>query len=422
MTPPRRLLEAIAPVMEAAPSGPVGVAVSGGSDSTALLLLVHAWAGAAGRRVAAVTVDHGLRPESAAEASAVAALCADRGIPHAVLSWQGRQGRGNLQGAAREARRALIGNWARAAGIGAVALGHTLEDQAETFLMRLARGSGVDGLAAMRAVRGGGDLVWLRPMLGLRRATLRRWLAEAGIGWVEDPSNTDPRFDRVRVRGALETLAGVGLGPERLAATAARMGRAREALEAAALAAARRCLTPGRLGELTLAPRELAPEPAEIRLRVLAGALCWVSGAVYRPRLARLVALLQAIETDALGHGATLHGCVLRPRSGGVAIRREPARVAPPVSADVPVWDGRWCVWRTAKADPAVRVGAVGRAGLAQWPSWRQCGAPREVALTTPALWRDGDLVAAPLLGLDPGVAVRHVAPVFDPWGATLLR
>uniref|UniRef100_UPI0026223B47 tRNA lysidine(34) synthetase TilS n=1 Tax=uncultured Amaricoccus sp. TaxID=339341 RepID=UPI0026223B47 len=211
------------------PDGRLGVAVSGGGDSVALLLLLHA----AGRDLAAVTVDHGLRPESVGEAASVAALCAARGIPHSVLRWEDRDPRGNLQQAAREARRSLIAGWAEASGIAAVALGHTLDDQAETVVMRLARGSGVDGLSAMRPETLALGILWLRPLLGIRRAALRAWLAAEGVAWAEDPTNADARFDRVRARLALPTLAGLGIGPERLAATARAVARACAALEAA---------------------------------------------------------------------------------------------------------------------------------------------------------------------------------------------
>ena len=149
---------------DSAGSGPLGVAVSGGGDSVALLLMLATVA--RGRPLAAVTVDHGLRPESGDEAAAVEALCAARGIPHATLRWNGWDGAGNLQDRARQARRTLIGAWARANGIGAVALGHTLDDQAETFLMRLARGSGVDGLSGMAPATRAEGVLWLRPLLG----------------------------------------------------------------------------------------------------------------------------------------------------------------------------------------------------------------------------------------------------------------
>lgn len=411
-----------------APEGPLGVAVSGGGDSTALLLLARDWAAGAGRRIEAATVDHGLRAESAAEAAAVAALCARLGVPHASLAWRGWDRRGNLQAAARDARRALLGAWAQERGLAAVALGHTLDDQAETFLLRLARGSGVDGLAAMApAVRAGGVL-WLRPLLGQRRAALRDLLAAAGVTWAEDPSNADPAFDRVRARAALAPLAGLGLGAERLAATAARMARARAALDEATRRLAAACLACGAAGDLAIDPAPFAEAPEELRLRLAAGALAWVSGAQVRPRLATTEAAAAAIAAGP-GQGLTAHGCVLRPWRGKVAIRREPARVGPAAPAGR-VWDGRWAI---DGAPAGAVIAALGPAGLAARPRWRDSDLAREALLTTPGLWRDGRLLAAPVLDsvLDsapeaapaaareggPGAAVaRRVAPLAPPW------
>jgi tRNA(Ile)-lysidine synthase len=409
--------QALAPVLAAAPPGEIGVAVSGGGDSVALLLLVLK----AGRAAAAVTVDHGLREGSAAEAAAVAALCAGRGIPHATLRWTGWDGRGNLQDQARQARRALIADWARGRGIGAVALGHTLDDQAETFLMRLARGSGVDGLSGMAPVAEADGIRWLRPLLGLRRAALRAWLDDEGVGWTEDPSNLDRRFERVRARAALPVLAGLGLGPERLAATAARLALAREALERGAAEVAAACLARGPAGDLTLDPGPLAAAPEELRLRLLAGALCWVSGARYRPRLVRLEAALAAILAGAVGHGLTVHGCVLRGRGGQVTIRREPSRVAPPVPVEQGRWDGRWAL-ETPAAEAGLSLGALGAAGLAAVPDWREIGVAREALLTTPAIWRGQTLVAAPVLRPDGRFAVRRIAALPPPWDPAILR
>ena len=391
---------ALARAMAAAPPGPVGVAVSGGGDSVALLLLL-----AAIRPVAAVTVDHGLRPEATAEAAAVARLCADRGIPHAVLPWRGWTGRGNLQAAARAARRRLIGAWAAERGLAGVALGHTLDDQAETFLLRLARGSGVDGLAGMAFAARGEGALWLRPLLEVRREALRQWLTGQGVAWAEDPSNADPAFARVRARAALGPLATLGLGPERLAATAAAMARARTALEAATAALARACLEPGRAGDLTLDPGPWAAASEEIRLRLLAAALGWVAGAPLRPRLSALSAA--AAVAGGLGGelrgGLTLHGCILRPRRGRIVLRREPARAAAAVPFGA-AWDGRWLV---AGPGAGLRVGALGVVGLARRPRWRESGLAREALLTTPAVWDGADLVAAPLLDEGPFAARR---------------
>ena len=179
-------------------AGHVAVAVSGGSDSMALLMLMQRWAEDNGARISAVTVDHGLRPEAAGEAAMVARFCAQRGIPHEVLKWQGWDGTGNLQAAAREARYRLIADWVRAQGVEAVCLGHTRDDQAETFLMRLARKAGSDGLRGMPDRFDRHGVHWVRPVLGQSRADLRAFLRRHGVLWVEDSSNEDERFDRVR--------------------------------------------------------------------------------------------------------------------------------------------------------------------------------------------------------------------------------
>jgi tRNA(Ile)-lysidine synthase len=395
------------------------VAVSGGGDSLALLLMLHE---TGVRPLEAVTVDHGLRPEAADEAAAVAALCAGHRIPHALLRWDEPAGVGNLQARAREARRRLIGDWARGRGIGAVALGHTLDDQAETFLLRLARGSGVDGLSGMAPATRVDGVVWIRPLLGVRRAALRDWLAARGVAWADDPSNADPRFERARARAALPLLAPLGLGPERLAATAAAMARAREALERATAELAAGALEAGPAGDLTLDPAPLAGVPEEIRLRLLAGALAWVSGARYRPRLAPLEAALAAIAAGRVGHGLTLHGCVLRARGGRVTIRREPAWVAPPVPIARGIWDGRWRIEGSPPPGGDLAIGALGTAGLAALGDWRAAGLPREALLTTPAIWRGGTLVAAPVARPEPSFGFRRVSAVPPPWAPDMVR
>lgn len=371
-------------ILAGAPPGPLGIAVSGGGDSVALLLAARDWGQ---RPLHAVTVDHGLRPESADEAAGVARLCAGLGIGHDVLRWDGAV-QGNLQASARAARRGLIADWARARGIAAVALGHTADDQAETFLMRLARGSGVDGLSAMAPVSQGAGLVWLRPLLAARRAALRQALRDAGVPWVEDPGNDDPAFDRIRLRQAMPALAALGLTVERLCGTAERLATAREALGIMAVSAAGQAARATGAGEVLLAPG-WANLPVEVRHRLLAGALMWVASEEYRPRHAMLAELDAAIRAGLPGGARTLAGCVIRGTGDGVAVRREPARVRPPVPAGQ-VWDGRW---RTTAA-AGLTVGALGEDGLAAFPDWRAAGLPREVLLATPA-YRDGARIVA---------------------------
>lgn len=215
------------------------LAVSGGPDSTALMLLAARWRAARkrGPKLLAVTVDHGLRPEAKAEARAVAALARKLGIAHRTLRWTGPKPATGLQEAAREARYRLLGDAARKAGASAVLTAHTLDDQAETVLIRLARGSGLTGLAGMRGSRplpysGGPTLV--RPLLSIAKSRLIATLAAEDIPFAQDPSNADPRFTRARLRGLMPMLAEEGLDARRLTLLAKRLGRAEDALSLAA--------------------------------------------------------------------------------------------------------------------------------------------------------------------------------------------
>jgi len=210
------------------------------------------------------TVDHGLRTQSAAEAADVARLCASRGIAHATLPLQLEPGAA-LQERARDARYAALGDWALANGLKAIVTAHHADDQAETFLMRLSRGAGVRGLAAMRArsgVPGRPDSELLRPLLGWPRSTLAGIVAEAGLCPVQDPSNNDPRFERARVRAVLAAMP--GLDTQVVAASTRHLAEADAALEWAA----RHCLA-GARHESGVLCWTRADTPRAVALRVL---------------------------------------------------------------------------------------------------------------------------------------------------------
>ena len=229
MTPAKAVSKALG-ALEPRPAC-LGVAVSGGSDSLALLYLVADWTRQSGVELQVATVDHRLRPEAADEARMVAEHCRTLGASHDTLIWEHEDAAGNLQDMARRARYRLLADWADERGVGLILLGHTLDDQAETFLMRLARGSGVDGLSGMAESRVDDGITWLRPLLGCTREALRDELRSRGLTWSDDPSNEDEKYSRVRVRKLLSALAPLGLDAEKLADTAARMASAREALE-----------------------------------------------------------------------------------------------------------------------------------------------------------------------------------------------
>lgn len=393
-TTPRAALDAALAALLPEPPATLGLAVSGGGDSLALMALAADWAAERGAALAAATVDHGLRTEAAAEARTVARQAAALGVSHVTLRWQRPAGMsGNLQDMARRARYRMIADWAAGAGIDHVALGHTRDDLAETLLMRLARGSGVDGLAAMAPLRRMHGVAFLRPLLAVPRASLRAELHRRGLAWAEDPSNDDPRFDRVKARRALAALAPLGITAEGLARTAGHLATARTALRAATAEAATRLARVDAGGAVWLDPAGLAALPEEIRLRLLAHALCWVSAAEYRPRrdaLERLAAGLAA------GRGGTLHGCRAVLRRAGIGILREPraAEAATPAAPGA-LWDGRWRL--EGRAPPDAEVRALGAAGLAALPGARRVALPRDVLRAGPALWLGGRLLAAPL-------------------------
>ncbi|MGH7125080.1 MAG: tRNA lysidine(34) synthetase TilS, partial [Stellaceae bacterium] len=211
----------------------LAVAVSGGADSMALALLADVWARRRSGTIVALTVDHGLRPESAAEARQVGAWLAARGIQHETLIWEGPHPASDIQAEARAARYALLDGWCAARGFLHLLTAHHREDQAETFWLRLARGSGLDGLAGISAVTERAHCRVLRPLLRVAPERLRERLQREGQTWIEDPSNRNPDFARVRVREGRTLLAAEGLSAERIEETLRHLGRARHALEAA---------------------------------------------------------------------------------------------------------------------------------------------------------------------------------------------
>lgn len=389
MTEP--LVEALRPALAGVTR--LGVAVSGGSDSLGLLHLLH---DLDVPRLHVATVDHGLRPTSAGEALHVARLSEALGYPHTTLAWTGWDGKGNLQDQARRTRYSMLADWARAEGLDAVALGHTMDDEAETFLMRLRREAGVDGLSPMAPRFERGGVTFLRPLLFCRRAALRDLLAARGVTWVEDPSNDDESFDRVRARRALEALAPFGLTAEEIAAASAHLGDARAALDAYAVRFARAHVT-GRAGDLVLDRTALQAEPAEARRRLLAAALRFVSSAVYPPRKAPLDALLGAVTQR---RNTALHGCLVLVSDMTVRVTREEAAVATLAGPTSAPWDQRWRL--DGPHAPDLEVRALG-AAVAEVKTWRDTGLPRATLLASPAVWRGGALVAAPVAGMPEG-------------------
>lgn len=295
-------------------SAKLGVAVSGGPDSVALLLLAHT---ARRGAVEAATVDHGLRAQSAGEARWVGELCRSLGVPHQTLRVD--VAAGNLQSNAREARYHALDRWLDRRGLAALTTAHHVDDQAETLLMRLNRGSGLAGLVGVRpcGTVPGGSACLLRPLLGWRKAELEELVRAAGIEPIADPSNREIRFDRVRIRQA---MAGAGwLDPLALARSAALLGEAEAALERVVAQTYTEQVTRAQDGF-----RFAVAQTDYIRLEVVRRIFAEMGYAPARSEIARLVARLNA------GENASLAGVLAVPSSGGECwtFRPEPPRRA----------------------------------------------------------------------------------------------
>lgn len=296
----------------------------------ALLAMLQKWAEDRGRTIHSATVDHGLRPEAQAEAELVADWCRDHGIPHAILTVGGIAEAGNLQANARNARYNALATWSEAVGSALgldgpirVATAHTLDDQAETVLLRLARGSGAEGLSGMADVLDWKGVSWLRPLLGFRREALRDWLRSEGVPWVEDPSNEDTTFDRIKVRKALELLEPVGITVEGLAATADRLRRQSQVLKQDEISLRRRAI---HLGDDPKAVRldreELRLAVPDTAMRLLAEVLREVGQQEYRPRFRSIEPLYHRLSGAEIFR-VTLSKCLIDAMADEVLIRPE---------------------------------------------------------------------------------------------------
>ncbi|MEZ0172058.1 tRNA lysidine(34) synthetase TilS [Microvirga sp. TS319] len=306
-------------------------AVSGGPDSVAMMHLLALWGSERRPPVLIATVDHGLRPAAAEEAAFVGREAAALGFPHRTLVWAGEKPRTGLQEEAREARYRLLVRQARAAGASHLVTAHTLDDQAETILMRLARGSGLKGLKGMRRERDLDGIVHARPLLDHPKAALLDLCRRNGWRFVTDPSNADERFARVRWRKLLPLLAGEGLTADRLALLARRAGQADEALDIKArqaLETADPVAGEGAEGALSFRASCLAEEPFEIGLRILELSLSRIG--LENCRLQRLETGLERLRAAILaeeGLRFTLAGALLRlDQTGRLSLRPEPPR------------------------------------------------------------------------------------------------
>lgn len=398
------------------------VGVSGGADSMALVALADEWARSRGGRAVAITVDHGLRPESAAEAAGVASRMAALGIAHHVAIWDGPKPETGVEEAARTARYDALIDHCRSLGAPHLLVAHHADDQAETTLLRLCRGSGPDGLAGMAPIRDLGAARLIRPLLTVPRHRLLATCRARGLEWFDDPGNATERFARGRLRRLGPVLGREGLDTATLGATATRCATTRRFMdkELAGLAAAAASVSP--YGFITLDRAPMLDADGELSTRLLARALAAVGGGDRAPRHLSVARLWTEVAGDAW-NGAiadprarrTLGGCLVAPMAGNRVLicREHAAALAAPPPSGAGRWDGRFTITyectpprHAADAEPSGagrRIAALGpggwrRVGVFRPPEW---AVPSAVRPTLPALWRGNEVVAVADFGLD---------------------
>lgn len=384
----------------------LAVALSGGADSMALALLAHGWTQRRGGRIVALTVDHGLRAESVAEAEHLQRWCTQAGIEHHTLCWQHEDGlpASAIQARARDARYRLMTGWCRAHHVLHLLTAHHRDDQAETLFFRLARGSGLEGLSGMAAKRVLSGVRLLRPLLSIPKGRLEASLRAQGQPWLDDPSNQNPRYSRTLLRGQFSSLADEQGMKARISHMAYRLGIFRNLLEyqLAIQLTHNVSLFPEAYGVITL-DRFLAL-PNGLALHALSALAQTLSGTPYPPRSEKLERLYAHIGSRTHSIGGLLFEPVAQ--KNRILVYREASAVEQPVSLPSDtrhLWDNRFYVTWQARTPGTLTLRTLGPDGLAQVkaraPDLLRHAPPARILHTLPSLWRLEECVSAPHIG-----------------------
>lgn len=380
----------------------LAIGVSGGADSLALCLLADLWVRERGGQVTALTVDHGLRDGSEGEALRVRAQLRDLGIEHHILPWTGKKPKTGIQAEARDARYRLLNGWCRENGVLHLLLAHHQGDQAETCLMRARRGGRAGpGRAGMSALIETPWVRLLRPLLQCPKDSLETFLTEAGQAWIEDPSNRDPQFERVRIRALLRLAPGLDT---RVIEDAARLAQRRVALEdaVAGMHAARVRVSP--LGYAVFDAEGGEMPEDEVLCEGLSRLVMAMGGLAHAPAYVRALRATGLIRQQGNRAQFTLGGCRFTPVKSGLLVCREarnlPVPSTPKRGADV-LWDGRFQLRLNKQAKPSLILAPLGKSGWSQLSAMAPgIGAylPAPARASMPALFQERRLIAVPAL------------------------
>ena len=341
-----------------------GIAVSGGSDSMALLHILTDWESAAKPNIFVASVDHGLRSESKSEVEFVKKICEKKKVEHVSLTpiTQLSKSKGNLQDNARSARYQLLENWAISKNLQCILIGHTLDDQEENLLMRFFRGSGVDGLVSMEELVVRNEILWIRPLLKLRKEDLRNYLRNNDYSWIDDPSNFDDKYQRVKVRRLLKQLKSNNIIASNFVKTADHMLRASKLSKETAISHSKSLLSCNGVGQITFEAKKFSKLFEDTQYRILAGIISWFSGVFYKPRFSQLENIHRKIIRDGNLAGSTLGGTVFKKKKGIVTVTRELASVKEDhlIKNQKFIWDNRWLVTFKSRVDSKLSIKPYG--------------------------------------------------------------
>ena len=374
----------------------LGVAVSGGSDSLSLLYLINSWSNKKNLKIVILTVDHNLRNGSADEALYVGELCNKLGLIHKTLFWDHEDIEGNLSASAREARYRLMQNSIPSDAI--LITGHTLDDQAETFLMRLRRGSGVDGLASMAEQSylsfGNDGITIFRPLLDFERQTLRKVLKFCKVDWIEDPTNNDQSFERVRVRDLLARFVEIGIDKNTIGRTALLMQSAKTALNHFASDCYEKFGSCDN-GDIIFDFSEFSKQPLDVKRRLISAAQKWISNQKYRPRLSQVDALINSIDEKVTFSGS---GTICYFHNNSIRITREANACVCEIEAsnDV-IFDRRWKLIALENCKD-LTIKCLGEDGYTLLEPGIRKKIPYKTIIALPALFNDNNLINFPFI------------------------
>ncbi len=346
--------------------GSCGIAVSGGSDSMALFHMLTDWESDNRPKIFVASIDHGLRSESKSEVEFVKKICETKKIEHVALTpaMHLSKVRGNLQNNARSARYQLLKNWAISKNLQCVLIGHTLDDQEENLLIRFFRGSGVDGLAGMekKSVRNG--ILWMRPLLKFRKEELRNYLRNSNYSWIDDCSNYNEKFKRVKMRKLLKQLKSNDLITSNFVKTADHMLRSSKLSKEIAKSNSKTLLSFNVVGQITFEVDKFSKLFEDTQFRILSGIISWFSGKFYKPRFSQLENMHNKI-LNLKWMGATLGGTVFKKKNGIVTVMRELASIEENylVKEEKFIWDNRWLITLKPEAQGKLYVKPYGLLG-----------------------------------------------------------